>query len=46
VAGYPGDAGWIDASHFMYSNEAIYDIMLKSGTTLPFGGVARIPGCL
>ena len=53
VAGYPGEAGWIDATHFMYrvaggSTEAIYDVTTKSSASLPFTGilVARIPGDL
>ncbi len=53
VAGYPGEAGWIDSSHVVYriggsSREAIYDITSKTSATFPFDGilVARIPGGL
>lgn len=53
LSGFPGEAGWIDSTHFMYREagspkEAIYDITSRSSTSLSFTGilVARIPGNL
>jgi hypothetical protein len=51
--GYPGEAGWIDQSHFVYritgtNREAIYDITRQVAAPLAVGGelVARLPGGL
>ena len=53
TAGYPGEAGWIDASHMVYriansSKGAIYNVTSRSSTPLSIDGtlVGRIPGGL